>query len=752
MKKIILIALCLLPLINIFPDIKSAMYGNIEGQVIDRATQQPLKMVNIIVIGTSIGASTDETGHFIIKHLTVGHHRLKAMMMGYKSQIITEVQVAAGRVTKIEFKLEETVVKLNSGIVVTSDYFQQDAERPISLKSLSPREIRNSAGTAEDIYMILKSMPGIASMGGPNANMIVRGGAPDENLTILDGMEIYSPIHFSQPNMSMGIISIIHPSLLKSVDLMTGGFSAEYGNKLSSVFKMNIKEGHRSEWTQDYSLNMAGFGALIDGPISKNTSMILSVRRGFFDIITNMMDRPVAPRYWDGVAKLTHRIAANHKLDLTAFYFRDNLTKDGIVKDPPHSMRKEYYHIEKEIIGSAIGLNWTWMTSHDGFLKTTVSYTGNRWNSESGSEAVPDMDTEDITEEQLLIKTVFTNNLGRQFSLKTGISMRGIDPQHIVSMTPDTMITGLINPAIHIAFRPDRQYRAAGFMQTTWKASPLFTMSGGLRGDYYDFTDELKISPRLSLHWQLEERLAFNAAWGNYYQTPNAFQVSRDIRNISLQSRQAEHAIIGLEYLIAPDTKLTLEAYHKEMNDLFVSSDTTNLITNSGKGSSDGIELYIQKKMSDRWVGSLSYTLSKSKRQDGAKLPEYNYEFDQTHNLTAIIGFAPNNNWRFGMKIQYATGMPYTPVLGMAHQNGVNIALKGPKNSERYPDIFRADLRIDRHFHFAGWTLTAYVDIWNITNRDNILFYNYEIAENKVKLNPSYDFKLLPTLGLTAQF
>jgi len=176
-------------------------------------------------------------------------------------------------------------------------------------------------------------------------------------------------------------------------------------------------------------------------------------------------------------------------------------------------------------------------------------------------------------------------------------------------------------------------------------------------------------------------------------------------------------------------------------------------LTNAGSGYARGIEFYIQKKMSKNLVGSVAYTYSVSKRRDANILPEYDFEFDRPHNFTLVGGYKLSDKWQIGAKFQYASGSPYTPVVGAVQKGGEWFAVDGEYNSARYPDYHRLDIRVDRRFHFRTWTLSAYLDLWNAYSRENVSSYRYDIDDNGViTREATYDFPMLPILGISAQF
>ncbi|HAP36512.1 MAG TPA: TonB-dependent receptor, partial [Bacteroidetes bacterium] len=328
MKQFFSLFLLLLPIIVFSQDNN----GSISGEVRDAITKQPLPGANIVISGTLFGAACDDKGYYVIKNVAPGKYSLKASIIGYESSTNSDVVVSPLRNKKISFELNSSTIEMNE-VSIQSDYFARPAENVVSMRTLSPEEIRRSPGSAEDIFRVMQSMPGVATAGGKSAQLIVRGGSPDENLTLLDNIEIYNPIHFARTGESMGIISIVNPALLEKVDFLTGGFPAKYGDKMSSVFDMKLQDGNKELYNSDVNLNIGGFGVMVDGPLIDNSSMILSVRRGFLDVLTSMMGKPAAPRYYDAVGKITYDIDANNRLSFVGFYYIDQIDKLGTTKE-----------------------------------------------------------------------------------------------------------------------------------------------------------------------------------------------------------------------------------------------------------------------------------------------------------------------------------------------------------------------------------------------------------------------------------
>jgi len=724
--------------------------GSIEGTVIDCDTYQPLPGVNVIIVNTTMGAATDLNGKFLIMNVPIGTYQVEASMIGYQPEVKAEIVVSTNRVTMVTFELNQTVLDVE-GIVVTADYFEKDKEKPVSAKTLTPQEISSLPGAVEDAFRVIACMPGVSSMSEKGANLIVRGGSRDENLTLLDNMEIYSPLHFSRPGGSMGGISVINTSLLNRVDFLTGGFPVQYGDKMSSVFEMQLKEGNRTGFNTDLNLNMAGFGIQLDGPIPGDGTMLFAARRGFFDLLMDLFNDPAMPRYWDVVGKAAYDIGVSHRLSLVGFYYMDYF------EQPPDStdetkLERIYTH-KNENYGSAIGLNWRYLFSKHGYMLTAAALTSNGWKSRFIDEDDAEPVGDDIREDELHLKSELIYKLSDAVELKSGFFGKAIDSDHHCWSNAETTHTGVIIPAYTVRYNPSVSYKAGSFLQATLRPFALLSINAGLRYDYFELTNESKFSPRLGLSYHLTDKTTLNAAYGYYYQTPATYRVALDPTNTALRSSRAVHYIAGIEQLLRPDTKISVEVYQKDLDNVFVDSDTSRVITNAGSGYARGIELYFQKKMSKNLVGSFAYTYSVSKRKDSELLPEYYSDYDQRHNLTLVSGYRLSDNWQIGLKFQYASGCPYTPVVDAVQIDEQWYCVDGEHNSARYPDYHKLDIRIDYDFHFSNWTLTTYLDVWNVYNRRNVFHYYYDVDDNGTIIREaSLSFPMFPILGVSAQF
>ncbi len=728
--------------------------GSIEGTVVDRYSRQALFPADVTVLRTTLGGIVDRQGRFAIGGIPAGTYEIEVSMMGYESLLKGNVAVVNGRVTNVDLELTPEVLDIGLDVLVEASHFQKDSDNPTSFRTLTPQEIRYSPGAMEDVFRVLQSMPGVSPADMTNSNLIVRGGDPSENLTLFENIEIPRALHFGRPGGTIGGISIVSPGLLERVDFHTGGFPARYGDKVSSVFEMKLRDGNSTSFDTDLNLNMGGFGFSANGPLPGGGTALFSARRGVFDLVTSTMGIPALPSYWDVVGKVSYDLGGSNSLSLVGFYFPDDLK---IAADSDEETRHGMWpglDMERSDHGRALGVNWRSLLGEHGYVLTTASQVSNSWTTSRGTDEEPELIGDAIRQEKFQLKSELNQKLSDRVSFRFGVFAAQIHSEQNTWSVPDTMASGEVIPGYRVSYNPDPTYKAGSYLQTTLRPFSRISLTTGVRYDYYDLTDESSLSPRVGLALSLTDRTTLNAAYGRYYQTAAPWQVALHPSNTSLRSSGSVHYVAGLEHLLSRNTQISIEAYQKELSDVFVHDYATRITTNEGSGYARGVELCVQRKMSRGLVGSLAYTYSISRRKDGELLPEYYSEYDRPHNLTLVGSFTPSDRWRIGAKFLYASGSPYTPVIGSEQIDGEWYTVRGSKNSARYPDYHMLDVRVDRTFQFANWNLMAYLDLWNVYGRKNVSLYDYSIEEDGTvtRMIPDEVPGMVPILGLEAKF
>src|SRR5690606_7271536 len=231
--------------------------------------------------GTTTGVAADENGDFEITGINLGQYNIEASFVGFKPQVQFEVQVTNARPVVLRFGLEEEAQRLDEVVVSAGNLFIKSEEAPLSLRSIGATEIKRTPGGNRDVSKVIRSLPGVASPPGFRNDIIIRGGAPGENSFYLDGVQIPVINHFQTQGSSGGPVGIINVDLLQEVNFYSGAFPSNRGNTLSSVFDFKLREGRQDKWIANAIVGATDLGLTFDGPVTKESSLILSVRRSY---------------------------------------------------------------------------------------------------------------------------------------------------------------------------------------------------------------------------------------------------------------------------------------------------------------------------------------------------------------------------------------------------------------------------------------------------------------------------------------
>ncbi|HPR18788.1 MAG TPA: carboxypeptidase-like regulatory domain-containing protein, partial [Candidatus Cloacimonadota bacterium] len=353
MKKIIFILICLL----IFTQLPAAekLTGNLMGRVISIENDYPLNNVSVIIVELEQGVYTNEKGQYHFYDIPVGNYTVSFQLISYKPQAKTDVIVRSDRTTFINGELTRQSIRIE-GISAEIGYFDEAEEETTSTISFSNEEIRRAPGSAGDVSRILLSLPGVAKVNDQSNNLIVRGGNPMENTFFIDNIEIPNINHFPQQGSSGGPIGILNVDFIEDVTFSTGGFSALYGDKLSSIMEIDFRDGNPNEYEGQLDFSWMGFGGIVEGPLSKKGSMMLAIKRSYLKYLIDVIDMGTSatPEYGDIQAKITYEFNPFQKLTFLAVYADDHNSPDQ--EDAQENQMTHYGN--QDLYQGTWGMNW----------------------------------------------------------------------------------------------------------------------------------------------------------------------------------------------------------------------------------------------------------------------------------------------------------------------------------------------------------------------------------------------------------
>ncbi|HAP35240.1 MAG TPA: TonB-dependent receptor, partial [Bacteroidetes bacterium] len=258
--------------LNVFAqEIEQKQTGFLTGTVLNSSTKEPIVSATIVIQGTKTGAATDIDGNFIIKNVAIGTYNIRVSALGFMPMVKTDIVISVGKPAHVHFEIMESSVELE-GITITTEYFQKSPDAPISVQTLGAEEIRRLPGGLEDVVRAISILPGVAQVQNGRNDLIVRGGAPSENLFVIDNIEVSNINHFGTQGASGGPLSYINLDFVNETTFKTGGFGAKYGDKLSSVLAIELKDGREDQLGGKATISASQFGLNLEGPTNENGS------------------------------------------------------------------------------------------------------------------------------------------------------------------------------------------------------------------------------------------------------------------------------------------------------------------------------------------------------------------------------------------------------------------------------------------------------------------------------------------------
>lgn len=735
--------------------------GVITGIVIDGTTQSPIPGATVTIPDTKRGAVTKIDGTFRIEGLEPGRYRLQVSSLGYEAFTLTDIEVTTARPQNVRVELNEAQTEAET-VVVRPDYFQQRRTTATSTRELSSEEIRRLPGGFEDVVRAISTLPGVAQVSNGRNDLLVRGGAPSENLFLIDGIESPNINHFGTQGAGGGPLSFVNLDFVQETTFSTGGFGAKYGDKISSVLTLDLREGRTDRNGGKATISASQFGLNLEGPVTENGSYLFSARRSYLDLIFKASGFSFVPEYWDFFGKFNYKLDDNDYVSGLAIAAIDRVRQFNDDQEDIFDNSRVLDNSQDQLVA---GITWKHLFPN-GYLNTTLGRTRIAYQ---------------FRQTDTLLNPIFTNNsLEDEFNLRLDGLWRLADGTELsaggnaktVGFETDVRLDQG-GPTIDVDLE-ERFYKGAFYAQASRALLGEVIGTLGGRVDYFSGTEEqIYPSVRLALTTPVGDLFNLNLSGGRYFQTPSYIWLAANDTNRFLKSIRSDVGVIGIDRLLAEDLKISLEGYAKRYDDYPASLGRPYLVlanTGAGFGGADdgfasfgleplaslgegrayGVELFLQKKLSETpWYGVASLSLNKSvfTAIDGVERPG---NFDQRVIFNVSGGWRINDYWETGIKFRFATGRPYTPVDSTGDPT-FGYRLTDQYNTLRLPASHSLDIRVDRRWPFSSWNLITYLDVQNIYNRKNpnIPRYNARLGGPD---DSESSIGILPSIGISAEW
>ena len=760
MNRIIFICLSYLFCIGFLNAQNNSSRTTLRGFVFEKNSSEPIMFANVILQGIDNenilkGAATDVNGLYNITSLESGNYKLIVTYIGYDTTELN-IFIKEGEVKTKNIEITESSVKLNE-VKISGERIEMKTEVKAASIKITSQDLKiiPSIGGEPDLAQYMQIIPGVVFTGDQGGQLYIRGGSPIQNKVLLDGMTIYSPFH------SIGLFSVFDSDIIRTTDVYTGGFGAEYGGRISSIMDIKTIDGGK-KLSGKLSSNTFGSKVLVKGPISKNkkSSFILSAKTSYLDKTSELFykepilffdDKGLPYSFTDIYSKISFQGNNGSKLSVFGFNFTDKVNYENVSKLNWKS--------------NGIGSQFTLLPNGSPILiEGNIAYSN--YLIELNEMAYPLRSSSINGFDMGLDFTSFPN----QGKLKYGFDIHGFSTDFTTYNSINQRVDQDENTT---EFSSYFNYQ---FKSIRWIVEP------GLRLQYYGKLGT-SLEPRIGLKYITSENLRLKLAAGNYSQNILSTSSDRDIvslfngtisspenikdndgSDLTQKFQKSKHLIIGIELDLNENIDLQIEGYIKDFSQL------TNINRNRidvsdpefiiESGIAKGIDLLLKYKKDNIYLWTV-YSYGSISRKFNELI--YSPNFDRRHNINfvASYNYGKNKSWKTDLRWNLGSGFPFTQTQGFYEQISFSDGINTDYNSEngnlgiiysdlnegRLPYYHRLDLSTSKNIKFnKKSSLEISGSITNIYNRENIFYFN-RIKNKRINQLP-----FMPSVGINFLF
>ena len=729
----------------------SGQRAAVRGVVTDEVTGLALPFVSVVVQGATSGASTDFDGAFELGDLPPGIVNLSFSSVGYKTATRLEIELTPARPAFISVALEPLTVAVEAAEVV-AETGRGEEEAPVSLRRIGTNEIKRNPGGGRDISKAIRSLPGVAAIPSFRNDVVIRGGAPNENRFYIDGIEIPNINHFATQGASGGPVGMINVDLVEQVEFYSGAFPSTRGNALSSVMEFGFKTARTDEWTSNAVVGTSDLGLTFEGPTGPKSSLIFSARRSYLQFLFELIGLPFLPIYNDFQFKWVHQPSPNERLTVLGIGAYDDFQLNLSVADDTSA--EDY--IDQVAILDALQVNqqwnytvgvkydkftedgrWSWIASRNMLSNRAFKHVSNDVDLPLTLDYLSqEMENKLRLERRRYGAEGFKLTWGAQYEFAK-FNNRTYSQRYL--FLQDTLVEIDFESAFDL-------HKYGAFIQASKPmADGRITLSGGLRMDGNEVNANManpirQLSPRVAFRWNFAPRWSLNANTGRYFQLPSylvlGYAEDGQLANqAAARYTRCDQAVAGLRFDWGErNTTFGLEGFLKSYQGSPVSRETGIALANLGAdfgvvgneavlfdgiGRSYGLEFLAQRRLYKGVYGLLAYTLVRSEYEfEGEFAPS---AWDSRHIVSLTGGAKLKRDWEVGVRWLYSGGLPYTPYdidVSMDREywdsQGVPQLDYALLNANRNASFSQLDLRVDKKWFFKNWSLDVFMDIQNL--------------------------------------
>jgi hypothetical protein len=715
---------------------------DIRGIVADSVTAQRIPFANVVILGTTKGAATNNSGFYLIPSVPPGKYEIAVSIIGYRRKV-QRITVRPGNPIELNFRLSPTPVE-GEEVLVTAPKRQELSEITPSMHLLEQKDLKMAPSLVqEDVLKSLEVLPGIVSTSDVSSRFYVRGGAGDQNLVLLDGMKIYNPFH------ALGIFSVFDPDIVQNVEMYTGAFPAGYGGRLSSVVNITARDGREDRLAGRASVNFLSSKLQLEGPSLTGTSWMVNARKSLFNqTFKRLTNQNVPVSFYDFFLKIKTQFLGIEKVNLSVLSSSDQLLFSA-PDEPNYNWRTTAFCISSSgLLGDRVFI--------ETFLYNSV-YRAER-DAKASTSTTP---ASNLVEEPGLRTTMtYYTDAQDRFIFGADFSFPTIEYK-VVNLAGSTVdvYDSFVEAAAWIRY----QARYMRWLLDVGVHADFGSMIVGEQG-IEGFQPRLNVSYELFGNWKAK------ASAGLFSQHSITVNNEDDVMSIldawikvpqDIPPEKAVHFVLGADGNINEATSLSVQSYYKLYTSLVVYNRDKVFITDPdyirGRGRSYGAELLLRTKVSmvDLYAAySLSWAIL-----DNQGLTYYP-RYDRRHHLNLLASLQPIEHFDLSLRWEYGSGFPYSQSMGYYDrlllgnplrtsfelETGEPYLVLGEKNAARLPAYHRLDLSLTYRFDLFGakWALGG--QIINVYDHKNIFYFDRKTGQHTEML------RFFPSANLTLEY
>jgi hypothetical protein len=795
MKKHLFVkGLVLLPflLVGSFVDAQKVVQ-TIKGTVIDKTSKITLPGATVYIPESNPvkGTTTDENGNFRMDNIETGRVQLCIRYTGYEPLCLDNLNLTSGKELVLNIEIEESVTNINAVVVKASDNKAATVNTmsTISSRTFSIEETQRYAGARNDVARMAINYAGVSAGNDATNEIIIRGNSPNGLLWQLEGVEISNPNHFGFMGATGGPVGMLNNNTLSNSDFMTSAFAAEYGNAVSGVFDLRMREGNhdKHEFLGQVGFNGFEFGA--EGPLSKknNASYLINYRYstlGFFHLLGISVGTGAAiPEYQDVSFKLTSNLAGG-KL---SFFGLGGISAIDLLDSENEEDEENFYQNEgldiynKNRQGVA-GLNYFRRFSEKTYAEFTIAADALQNRSK-----IDTVITDPFSTRLYQLSDYNTKNYTVSFSLNTKFNSHlsarfGGEFRNIRFSLRDSVYLSRYNAFFNMYDDKGNTNLIRLYSQFNLKLSKQLSVNAGLHVMTLALNNETNIEPRIALKYKPLPNHSLSIGYGNhskilpmfvYFQRIDLNATDYTQPNKELEMMKAHHYIVSWDWQINDFTRIKAEVYYQHLYNTAIEEKPSSFsmlnnnsfqfsipdtLVNGGTGDNKGFEITVERFMNKGFYYLVTTSVfdSKYKGSDGKTRST---AFDGGYVFNGLAGKefklpgksdSRKNFITADIKLTAAGGQRYTPVDVQASiLKGETVYNDALAYSKKFRDYMRLDVRIAYRCDYRKFSHEMAFDIQNITNRENPLYMEYNSKTgktefiNQLKIFPMMQYRII---------